>query len=256
MHSARIAMGATCLALLVTAACSDDPTQVLVVTDSDLEVPRELDAIYVVVTRPDGSTVESTATLGADQPPLPRTLALVYEQGPLGPFDVRVIGRQGGADRIGRTARFSFQKGRTLVLVMHLTRRCIGAACGTGETCGEDGCRPVDVAPEELLAWTGSPPTLEGGTPPIDAATPDGGPGDGGPPDAGPADAGPADAGPADGGCTPTTELCNGLDDDCDTMVDEDFDLTSDTENCGTCGTACRGRTRLCCMGTCAETCP
>ena len=40
---------------------------------------------------------------------------------------------------------------------------------------------------------------------------------------------------PSDGG-----ELCNELDDDCDGMTDEDFDLTSSPVNCGTCGTVCR----------------
>jgi len=35
------------------------------------------------------------------------------------------------------------------------------------------------------------------------------------------------------------SELCNGLDDDCDGETDEDFDLTSDSRNCGECGTLC-----------------
>jgi cysteine-rich repeat protein len=34
-------------------------------------------------------------------------------------------------------------------------------------------------------------------------------------------------------------ELCNGFDDDCDGLVDEDFDFTGDPLNCGACGTAC-----------------
>jgi hypothetical protein len=34
-------------------------------------------------------------------------------------------------------------------------------------------------------------------------------------------------------GCFP--EVCNGLDDDCDGEVDEDFDLMSDVMNCGAC---------------------
>ncbi len=42
------------------------------------------------------------------------------------------------------------------------------------------------------------------------------------------------------GACvTPGTEVCDGRDNDCDGMVDEGFDLTSDPRNCGACGTAC-----------------
>jgi hypothetical protein len=52
------------------------------------------------------------------------------------------------------------------------------------------------------------------------------------------------DGGPVgDGGCA-TSELCNGLDDDCDDKIDEGaalggIDITSDQMNCGACGAQC-----------------
>lgn len=49
-------------------------------------------------------------------------------------------------------------------------------------------------------------------------------------------------------------ELCNGLDDDGDTLVDEDFDLTTDPSNCGRCGNACAfpNASARCTAGACA----
>ena len=72
---------------------------------------------------------------------------------------------------------------------------------------------------------------------------------------------GAVDAGRADSGlrtdasrCVPTgTEVCDGLDNDCNGQVDEGFDLNNDPRNCGHCGTACAPMHALpaCAMGVC-----
>lgn len=62
-----------------------------------------------------------------------------------------------------------------------------------------------------------------------------------------------------DGGCTPAAELCNGRDDDCDTAIDEDFELSSDVTNCGSCGMVCpdgaANGVAVCRAETCALDC-
>ena len=43
-------------------------------------------------------------------------------------------------------------------------------------------------------------------------------------------------------GCSPSNggvEICDGKDNDCNGVVDDGFDLTSDVDNCGSCGNAC-----------------
>jgi Notch-like protein len=54
--------------------------------------------------------------------------------------------------------------------------------------------------------------------------------------------------------CTPTgAETCDGLDNDCDTRVDEDFNLDTNVMNCGRCGRACSfpHATPSCAAATC-----
>ncbi|MEM9071131.1 MAG: MopE-related protein [Myxococcota bacterium] len=47
------------------------------------------------------------------------------------------------------------------------------------------------------------------------------------------------DATPRDGCVVVGEEMCNGTDDDCDGLVDEEFDLQGDPRNCGGCGSEC-----------------
>lgn len=57
--------------------------------------------------------------------------------------------------------------------------------------------------------------------------------------------------------CTPlvvaTAEVCDRRDNDCDGRADEDFDLASDSANCGSCGMVCPARSE-CCSGSCTRT--
>ncbi len=58
-------------------------------------------------------------------------------------------------------------------------------------------------------------------------------------------------------GCEASAETCNGLDDDCDGEVDEDFDLLTDPRHCGECGRVCGDAhaTASCEAGRCTLRC-
>jgi hypothetical protein len=49
-------------------------------------------------------------------------------------------------------------------------------------------------------------------------------------------------------------EPCNGADDDCDGEVDEEFDLSADPANCGSCGHTC-AQAQVCSLGECELGC-
>ena len=199
--------------------CASDPTQVIIVVDTDLSIPNELDSVAITVVGPDGEMQSARGPLDADEP---RTLAQTHTGGPLGPFDATVEGRLGEDVVVSRRAIFEFQRGRRLTLTMHLARSCIGASCPEA-TCDETGCRPITVSAAELTPWDG-PPRLDSNN-------------DGGLDDAGVDDAA-LDAG-EDDGCVAVEEVCDDRDQDCDGRVDETFNFETDPTNCGGCGVTC-----------------
>src|SRR5688500_12422964 len=95
-------------------ACSS-PTELVVVVDSDLAVPAELDAVRVRITGPSGRAMDATQSLGGTaDPPLPLTLGVTSAAGSLGPIDVDVEGLLDGAAVVERTARTSLLAGQSL----------------------------------------------------------------------------------------------------------------------------------------------
>lgn len=239
------------LAVLAALApgCSGSRTEVVVVTDSDLAVPGELDEVLVVVTSPEGRTQMSRAGLGMGNASLPRTLGLAHESGALGPFAVVVTGRRGGAPVVTREAEFTFQPGRSLRLDVDLLRSCATTTCGAGETCAAGGCRAIALAPSELREWAGSVNGGDGG---------DGGTSCGDtssdPNNCGSCgnvcDVANGTAGCAGGSCT-VASCDSGFDDCNDTPGDGcEANLNTSRQDCGMCGNAC-GRRTSCMDGTC-----
>jgi hypothetical protein len=161
--------------------CSqDDPlTQLVVVVDSDLRVPADLDSVTVTVQAPSGGTFEETAALGgAGGLALPVTLGLRHEGGALGPVHVLARGRSEGRLVVAQSARTSFIEGESLLLRLVLSRRCRSVTCSAGETCRDGSCEDETVLAEDLPRFVDVPPAIDGGMVQLD-----GGP-DAPPPDA------------------------------------------------------------------------
>ncbi len=214
------------VAALAAAGCSVRPlTQLIVVTDTDLAVPGQIDRVRVTVVAPSGTMHDSVQMLTTPGD-LPTTLGVVHRGGPLDPIEVRVVGSHGDTEIVRRSAVTAFIEGRTLVLPIHLQASCVGVVCASAETCIAGACVSAVVPANMLADWSGTPPRLA-----------DGGRGD---------------------GCTALAELCNGIDDDCNGVIDDGFDLQTDPLHCGACTIACPERTHgrgACSAGVCGLTC-
>jgi len=178
-------------------SCAGARTEIILVVTSDLPVPAALDGVRFDMRSPSGEAQQSTADLGVTG--LPVSLGMAYEGGPLGPFEVSVVGTLAGTDVLSRDLSVSFVEGETLVYRVVLLSSCVGVTCPAGLTCAENGCRPVEVDPSELGTY------VSGGS----------------------------------GEVICSSEVCNGIDDDCDEVVDEEFDLSVDADHCGSCYAPC-----------------
>ncbi|UJR79655.1 Hypothetical protein I5071_16930 [Sandaracinus amylolyticus] len=208
---------------LASCAAPTPVTELMIVVDTDLRVPEELETIRIEMRDGQGTMREASADV-AGGAPLPVTLGVVSRT-TLGPIDVDVIGLRGSAEVVRRSARVEFVQDRTRALRLDLLASCRAVTCEDGQTCAASGCRPVDVGPGELLDWDGNAPRLDGSVA-EDAGTEDAG----APQDAGPIDGGdepPVDAGPMDGGPPPDCRNAS----ECDDGVD----CTTDTCESGTC---------------------
>lgn len=151
----RAIAGAACLFGWV--GCTG-PTELVVLTESDLAVPTELDELVFEIEAPDGRRSTRTAPLtGQDAVELPVTVVLLHGEGPLGPVEVSAIGRADGVEVVRRGAIAWFVAGRSVLVPLDLTRSCLDVTCPLGTTCVAGACH--------TLPYDGS----DGGAGPVDA---------------------------------------------------------------------------------------
>jgi hypothetical protein len=130
--------------VVISMACSQPATAIVVAIDSDMSVPAELASVRVEV----GGAACSGASCahdfdlsGAAPVSVPFSLTVTSASG-TGPLDLVVRGRDpSGADRVVRRVHSSFVTGRTLLLQVTLDRACIDSlACGDASTCIDGAC--------------------------------------------------------------------------------------------------------------------
>jgi hypothetical protein len=153
----------TCAFALALACAPTDPTQLVVVVDSDL-TSDAFDAVEVSVLGLEGGEQTARATIADGA--LPRYVVLERRGGALGPIDVEARALLDGTPTgIARKARTSFVRGRTMRLDLFLAAACASQTCDATQTCERGDCVSPDVASEQLVPWTGLDGTNDAGMP-------------------------------------------------------------------------------------------
>lgn len=193
-------------------------TELVIVIDAE---PRLTVGRVVVDVFGSGRGQRAETIVGSEGAPrLPLTLGVVPERAGVSEVTFQVaatvrLGEDGFDETLLRVVRTRFVPGSARMIPVTLTASCIAFPCPDDQTCDLDGCIPIEVNPERLPSWSGSPPSRDPQR------------------------------------CTSRDEACNGFDDDCDDAIDEGIDFATSDEHCGRCNHECE--TGNCDSGLCAD---
>jgi len=209
--------------MLVLVACgAERPTELVLVVDAQLDIPAELDELVVVVDGPEGSPERAGRSLD-DRDALPTSLGILRGGGPVGPIEISIFGFVEGRQVITREVSTEFVEGERRLVYVVLSRECYRRPpCPAGQTCDGGACVSSWTAGRDLPVFDELPaPVARADTSVDDSSLEDAC----------------VDAGAVDG--------CDGIDGDCDGMIDEDDDCPD--------GTACEGGICVSECGVCPD---
>jgi len=131
-------------------------TQIILIIDSNLSSDR-LD-VKVTVTGPTASPVLLDYNFANPAtPPFAWTLGLSPRGSTLGPISVMVAATD-NADVVEQVAQTEFVSGESRTLRMLLLTSCMGVVCPDAQTCGANGCGPIEQVGTSLPTWNGMVP--------------------------------------------------------------------------------------------------
>ncbi|MBI2896209.1 MAG: hypothetical protein HYY06_21805 [Deltaproteobacteria bacterium] len=143
------------VAAAVSCGCGADPaTEIVVVLDTDADVPGEIDGLVVrVLDDQAGLVTERPLRLGdaPDQVALPADFGVVPREGhdPDERITIAVEAQKSSARLFTTEVVTWFSGGRMRRLDLLLARRCLTDPCGD-EPCGPQSCGPLEIDPSTL----------------------------------------------------------------------------------------------------------
>lgn len=140
--------------LAIALGCS--PTELVLVVQSDLHQPQEIEEVEIVAA---GSAASAPVRVDLTQAEVgfPLTLGL-RPAGEPGEVTVEVVGRLQRDIVVSQRVRTGFVRGESRLLAMELLASCRGVACAPGETCGIAGCTGEEIPGPALPPFAGRLP--------------------------------------------------------------------------------------------------
>lgn len=178
MRAHSLAAGAllALCAAVSAGGCTGSKGQIMFAFQTDMSVPKDIDAIRILVTLEGEVKYDQTFGKDADEEiRLPATLGFLTPDDPSKPLSLRVIATRGGEERpvVLREAVTTVPEGRTATMQVPIQFLCYGSAeverdeqgqakrdaqgrvlvksnCAEGQTCVAGSCAPAAVKSEEL----------------------------------------------------------------------------------------------------------
>ena len=166
------------LAALFAGACGEPTplTEILVVVDSDLQVPEALDTVSLEILRPPdvplGPFTQLVDPSKRFAVPLPVSVGIKASSDPTRRITVVATGVRRTDVVVEQQADVDFQEGRVVVLCIRLDADCQDVVCEDDTTCRGGMCTSPAVGAGELQLYDGEEPTCQ---PVVSAASVDGG---------------------------------------------------------------------------------
>jgi hypothetical protein len=144
-------------AVLGTASCAKDTTQITVALTSETEIPEELDTLKVSVVGADGEVRSFTydKSNGLDKVFFPGTAAVipVSEKSFERPLTIELRGEQKGQTILFRRSRVSYIRDRNISIPMPLRMACVAVTCAEGQTCKGGQCVSDFIEPSQVFDY-------------------------------------------------------------------------------------------------------
>ncbi|WP_231511907.1 hypothetical protein [Chondromyces apiculatus] len=146
------------IALLASTApgCVDGPAEIMIVLESDLAVPKDIEQVSIEIVTGGEVQFASDFPTAGDALQLPATLGVVVHD-PTALVTFRATALKGGVPRVTRQAVTRATEGAVGMLRLPLSWFCDGVVCPGGEanpadlqTCHEGACVPAFVPPADL----------------------------------------------------------------------------------------------------------